>query len=960
MSVRSLAMLGLAAATLHTAPLRAWPPEEQQNQELLAMRKAADALDEASDPAAYRAEWIRILEFARTLYPEGSPELAQIEGEQVVSDYYQGDVRGALARTARAAAVLETAGKDWENEWIDQLNAMVVFSMALGQHGDALEPARKILAWRLANDAAEPNTRLATAYSNYAHANFEFGNYDRAIELSRTAIATSRLIDPMPPEPANFFANLGVYLAAAGRLDEAIDEAREIQLVLEQVLPAYHPFLASNLNLLAVTLADLGRLDEAENTSRRALDIAVARFGEAPGAIHYMTTLADILLRRGKAEEARALASVASEKLRAAVGEGENRALLAREVHARALVALGERDAGLAELAAVAQLRADKLPPFHRDRLTGAERLAELALSAGNVELALRSQAEAQRLRAETFPSEAIATAAGDARLAALEARSGNAADGAARARAAAAVLDQRLAELQVTGSQRSGRDREIRAGYRWALDAAVTAGDQQLAFILAQAAIEGAAGQAMRDAALRGQVDDPVVAELLRARQDAGVELQAALDRQLRLAGRGASVEERLAAQARRESLEQKLEQTNAAVLAVLPDAFTGEPATRLTLAQAQAALAPDEVLMLVASGEARTTVFAVTREAVAVDALETGSRDLAAMVARLREGLTPDAVRGGAGFDLGLSRQLHAMLFGGEAGLLAAGKARMLVAANGALSALPFAVLAGAGGTDLKTADWLVRRHALVTLPSVSSLAEKVRSQEPRRLASFVAVGAPLLGTEASGGVQAFRSANLARQVRDLPALPMSGTELTRIGEALAVGSQTILTGLDATEAALRTEQVSRADVLAFATHGLLAGELEGLDEPALAVTPTADDDGLLTAAEIMRLRLDSEWILLSACNTAAGSGVDASGLAGLARAFLYAGGRNLLASHWAVRDDAAAALSIGTMQRYGQGAVPAEALRQAMLAMIDGEGGPGGSAQPLLWAPFVFIGR
>lgn len=959
MTFRPIAILGISGALLATTPVRAWPAEELQNQELLAMRKAADAMDEAKDPAAYRAEWQRILEFARTLYPEGSPELAQIEGEQVVSDYYQGDVRGALDRASRAAAVLETAGPDWENEWIDQLNAMVVFSMALGRHGDALEPARKILDWRLANDAAEPNTRLATAYSNYAHANFEFGNYDRAIELSRTAIATARKIDPMPPEPANFFSNLGVYLAAAGRLDEAIDEAREIQLVLEQVLPENHPFLATNLNLIAVTLADLGRLEEAEAASRRALDIAVARFGDAPGALHFMTTLSDILLRQGKAEEAQALSAVASEKLRAAVGEGENRALLARETHARALVAAGQADAGLAELAAVAQLRAEKLPPFHRDRLNGAERLAELALAADNLPLAMESQAEAQRLRAETFPVGTIAVATGEARLAALEARSGQGEAGLARARSAATILDRRLTELQVSGLQRSGRDREIRAGYRWVLDAAVSAGDRELAFAMAQATVEGAAGQAARDAALRTQIDDPAIGELLRERQDASVQLQAALDRQLRLAGRGAPTEERLEAQRQRDMLEQRLAEADARVLSVLPDAFTGEAAGRLTLAQAQSSLARDEVLLLVASGEARTSVFAVTRESVALDVLDSDARELARMVTQLRAGLTPEALQGGAGFDLALSRRLHALLLGGEAGQLAADKRRMLVAANGALSALPFAVLAGAGGSDLQSADWLIRRHALVTLPSVASLTERHGDDRRRRLASFVAIGAPELGGTGAGGVQAFRSANLARQVRDLPALPMSGAELTRIGAALATRSQTILTGADATEAALRMPEVTNADVLAFATHGLLAGELEGLDEPALAVTPTVDDDGLLTAGEIMRLRLDSEWILLSACNTAAGSGVDASGLAGLARAFLYAGGRNLLASHWAVRDDAAAALSVGTMQRYGKGSDPAEALRQAMLAMID-DRSIAGSEQPLLWAPFVFIGR
>ena len=64
-------------------------------------------------------------------------------------------------------------------------------------------------------------------------------------------------------------------------------------------------------------------------------------------------------------------------------------------------------------------------------------------------------------------------------------------------------------------------------------------------------------------------------------------------------------------------------------------------------------------------------------------------------------------------------------------------------------------------------------------------------------------------------------------------------------------------MLTGPEATESAIRTADLAGADILAFATHGVTAGELEGLDEPALVVTPDGKDDGLLTASEIMRLR-------------------------------------------------------------------------------------------------------
>jgi len=148
----------------------------------------------------------------------------------------------------------------------------------------------------------------------------------------------------------------------------------------------------------------------------------------------------------------------------------------------------------------------------------------------------------------------------------------------------------------------------------------------------------------------------------------------------------------------------------------------------------------------------------------------------------------------------------------------------------------------------------------------------------------------------------------------------------------------------------------------VLAFATHGLVSGQIAGLSEPALVMTPeagngTTENDGLLTASEIARLSLAAEWIILSACNTAAGEGRGTPTYSGLARAFQLAGARSLLLSHWPVRDDAATRLSVATVSAARNGVSRSEALRQAQLAMIDDPEFAGG-ASPSIWAPFVLI--
>src|SRR6185436_963383 len=91
---------------------------------------------------------------------------------------------------------------------------------------------------------------------------------------------------------------------------------------------------------------------------------------------------------------------------------------------------------------------------------------------------------------------------------------------------------------------------------------------------------------------------------------------------------------------------------------------------------------------------------------------------------------------------------------------------------------------------------------------------------------------------------------------------------------------------------------------------------------------------DDGLLTASEISRLKLDADWVVLSACNTAAPDGTPgAEGLSGLARAFFYAGARSLLVSHWAVASDATVALTTRMFEELARGASKGDALRRSM---------------------------
>ena len=281
-----------------------------------------------------------------------------------------------------------------------------------------------------------------------------------------------------------------------------------------------------------------------------------------------------------------------------------------------------------------------------------------------------------------------------------------------------------------------------------------------------------------------------------------------------------------------------------------------------------------------------------------------------------------------------------------------------------------------------DYAKAAWLLRTFAVTTVPAVSTLkALRVLDRKGEAPKLLVGYGNPKFGDPVSGeasrqiagAVQPFANyfrgahGDRDRLAAALPALPGTALELKAVARNLHIDDSDIHLGSDASEAAVKSARLDDYEIVYFATHGLVAGEAEavaGLSEPALALSipdqMTDLDDGLLTASEAAQLKLRADWVVLSACNTAAGDKPGAEALSGLARAFFYAGARALLVSHWPVDDQAAARLTSDTFARLRQDPSMArsEALRQSMLALIDDPSSPA-NAQPAIWAPFVIVG-
>jgi len=283
-----------------------------------------------------------------------------------------------------------------------------------------------------------------------------------------------------------------------------------------------------------------------------------------------------------------------------------------------------------------------------------------------------------------------------------------------------------------------------------------------------------------------------------------------------------------------------------------------------------------------------------------------------------------------------------------------------------------------------ELAKTQWLGSTYALATLPSVSSLRAYGAARERLAASSFVGIGDPVLGppqavnrgssSAKTGNVRSGNGLADRTMLKSLNSLPGTRRELLTIAQALGASEDQLLLAEAASEAAVKSSQaIAGAGIIAFATHAMLPGELAGSAEPGLVLTPpdnpSSEDDGYLTASEAAALKLDADWVLLSACNTAGpADGETGESLSGLARAFFLAGARSLLVSHWPVLDTVGAAITSETFRIAA--ARPqisrAEALRLALRGIrtgqsVLGEPIPGWQpawADPWAWAPFSLV--
>ena len=537
--------------------------------------------------------------------------------------------------------------------------------------------------------------------------------------------------------------------------------------------------------------------------------------------------------------------------------------------------------------------------------------------------------------------------------------------DGLEIAWPAAVKVSSELTRIQASSSGLATDANEYKYAFERLLTVAVMAGDEDKALWAAQQLLHNSAGRASMVSAYVNDIKDKEE----RARYKQRLNIAANLTR-LQLAYVTAVSRDPSAAHAIGRDISELEDQ-----LAALENSGASKDAllqllTPVDLVYIRKNLGKDEALILLAEGPASVHIIVVTGKAFTMTPAPITSAILGEKVTVLRRALSAqnygalvsargpaiDALRAEAAFDKDIAHELYTLIFTPENEEVLKDVKHLKIVAGGAFSKLPLSVLIRSKPQNpMADADWLIKHWSVTTLTSVRDLG--TRQGQRKKPRGFLGVGAP----------QGLDNDSVALPgLKSLPDLPGALREIQTSAKILNLKTTTLLLGDDAREQNLAALNWADYSIILFSTHGLVRGEIIGLGEPALVLTPprVADGqftpvyDGLLTASEIAALDLQAQWIILSACNTAAGANEKAPGLTGLARAFIAAGGDSLLVSHWPVRDDAATFLVTHTIENAQAGMPRAESLQRAMLLLMN-DPDIAGAAHPAVWAPFVLVG-
>ena len=813
----------------------------------------------------------------------------------------------------------------------------VIELIRAGKYGEAL-PLAQAMVTQL--DKGAPSRDLAGALNNLGQVYSGMGRdaeaeplYERALAMMGKAVGIDSA--EMAPE----LNNLAALYQREGRYADAEPLFKRALALSERSLPANHPDLGRALNNLATNDEKQGRHAESEALTKRALAVYQKSPGGEPAVATLLNNLGQIYKAEGRYADAEPLIKQ-SLSIREKV-LGRDHVDVARSLNN--LADLYQRQNRFAEAEPIDQralaIRERTVGPDHPDTAASVNNLASLY--------------EAEGRTADALALEERVIARGTAQLSV----------------ALPVLLDAQTKQLLP----------------------AEKAFDEALDVI--QRGARSSAASAVNKLAVRIAAGSDRLAELVRNDQDLASEADSLNKTIIAALSKQGSPRDAAAGRSRLAAIATERADLQKALSVEFPDYAALSNPLPLKAREIQDLLSADEAMVLFAPAEKESYVLGLTRDRFEWHRIPPGADALTQKVAEFRRGLdvgkASDATGKSGLFDLAFANDLYVALFGAVDGLVKE-KRSLLIAPSGALTALPFHLLVTekppapipetmAGYRD---AAWLLKRQAVSVLPSVSSLkALRGLAHHDEAVKPMTGFGDPLFNPSQRNDERRTVSRSVTKVAYTdfwhgagvdrrklalaLPQLPDTADELNAVAEDLGVAASDIHLGADASETTVKRTPLADYRVVYFATHGLVAGDIKGVAEPSLALSipqqPTALDDGLLTASEVAQLKLNADFVVLSACNTIAGDKPGAEALSGLARSFFYAGAGSLLVTHWAVESEAATRLTTSTFDllKADPAIGRAEALRRAMLAFLADPSAPR-DAYPAIWGPFALIGE
>ena len=803
--------------------------------------------------------------------------------------------------------------------------------------------------------------------------------------------------------------------AAESRATHAIDrESRSAESIFNA--SAYWSRIASNNYQLSQAFLTQKRLVEAELAAREGINVTIAHFGvDSPDVGRGLIQLSFVVNSQGRSAEAVLLADAALKQLlKSNSDQSSTRVIGARKALATAFVAQNnfiEADKVFNAMVNGIKSDPDTYAKYRFENLDWVMALIEV----GKTQEALKMSGDILELDKARLDKDSPILAMSKAfHAAALQAASDlNSANSEFKAAAPILIAEaQNDAENSTSSVMMQKRQNFALNRYLINLSALYKSnpaggdGFAAEAFQIADVARGSGVQRALTESSARASIKDPQLANLARQEQDlqrrigtlSGLltGLLAAPESQ-QLPGVQAKLKSDIETfKAQRDSIKKEIERK----FPEYAELVDPKPAS---VERTQKLLKLDEVLVAWYFDDRVGYVWAISKDApVQFAQLPVGKAQIAKEVAQLRKSLDPGvaSIEEIPAFDVNLANQLYQQVLAPVESALK-GKKVMLVVPHADLGQLPLSVLvtkptaqppkSGMPFAGYKSVPFLTKDIAVAQIPSVTALTalRTLPEGNPNRK-NFVGFGDPYFsaqqekqadkqkGTQlATRGIPlALRNAPKTAGVSSaelalLPRLPDTSLEIEEIAKVIGAGPDDIYLHQQASVKQVMSMDLSNRKIVMFSTHGLVPGELNGLNQPALALSSpevTGDkDDGLLTMDKVIGLKLNADWVVLSACNTASGEGAGSEAVSGLGRAFFFAGTKALLVSNWPVDSVASRQLMTDLFKRQqeNKSLQKSEALRQAMLAQIDQGGAKDGStmkysyAHPLFWAPFVVVG-